>query len=453
LILIDKSKSILRQHLYRSGAWAFLGRASETGFNLVETVLLARILAPVELGSYFLLFSIIVLVGNLAQFGLGQAAIRLIGESLVAGSLYNPARVVRRVTVYGLIGAAVGALVLLGGGVDLLSRYLFRSTDLSDVALPVGLTAGLWTLRTLIAELFRALNDIKWASVFSRLSVGLVTVPIYFLIWVGWGHASLSQVLWVMFTASLAACLVGAWRLRRKTIDMGASDHGGALPELARESWPIFLNALVVIPLSYVNIWLLAAYATQEDVALFGAAARLSGIVIVPLVVVNAVVGPLVAQFFAAGSMAMLRRILGASAGIALVVGLVAGGILILFRGQVLELAFGSFYIAAAGALTVITLAQLINLGSGPGALTLVLTGHQRLRLLITFVVGLINVALAWVLISRFLLIGAAVSMAFGLITQNVACWIAVRARLGIWTHGTLRGWLELIRGLRGDRA
>ena len=57
------------------------GKAGGVALGLVSNALLARILTPDELGSYFLFLSIVTVAAVVAQLGLNQAIVRIVAES------------------------------------------------------------------------------------------------------------------------------------------------------------------------------------------------------------------------------------------------------------------------------------------------------------------------------------------------------------------------------------
>ena len=75
----------LAVRIFKGGAWAFIFRllASVSGF--VTSVLLARLMAPAEVGAYFLLLSAVSVVAAFSLFGLNFSLVRLVAEALGKG--------------------------------------------------------------------------------------------------------------------------------------------------------------------------------------------------------------------------------------------------------------------------------------------------------------------------------------------------------------------------------
>ena len=439
----ERVTSSVRSRLVAGGAWALGGSGAETLFALAENALLARLLLPAELGAYFLVLSLVTVAATLAQLGLGQAVVRLVAGALAVGDRGRARALIRRVLQLGGVGAVAGAAVLaLGPGGFLLAR-VFHAPQTAAVLRLAGVWALLWAVRALLAETFRGLMDFRHAVIFAKASAVVVSILLYGGLLLLRGRGELDDVLWVCVISAAVSLAVASVVLRRRVRRL---DIGPDVPVAAvwRSAAPLFANNVLALLFLHTNVWLLGALASPESVASFGAAMRLGVLAVLPLMIVNAVVPPLVAELHSRGSTVRLGRLLRNTAGAALVPGLVVAGAVFLFAGDLLRIVYGEFYSGAATALVWIAAGQVVVLATGSCGVTLIMTGHERLRLWITTLVGLAGVPLGFVLISGLGLTGAAVNVAVGLTLQNVAAWIAVRVKLGLWTHAGVGGIREI---------
>lgn len=448
----DTSELDVERFLLAGGAWALFGRGGETVLVLLETALLARLLAPTDMGTYFLALSLVVAVGNLGMFGLGQTAIRLIGVAGIAGKGELAARIVQRVVIYGSAGAGSAGLLVALGMAGLFRGGSWGSERVLELTYSIGFLTALWTLRRVLAETLRGFGDIRLASLFSRLSVTTVTVLLYLGLWYGVGSASLSEVVGILILSSAVSCVAAAFFVAGKVRALNRGGVNEPLPPILRGAWPVFLNTVVSMVIAYLSLWLLGALGDQDSVAEFGAALKLSAAVLAPLPIVNAVLAPLIAGLYASGRISQLEKVLQICGGLVLAAGSVAGLVLIGFGRQILVLLYGPFYAGASIALLVLTTASLASLVSGSCVVTLVQTGHQGTLLRVTLAVAAADVVVGWFLVSRFGLVGAALTAGLGLVLQSFACWFAVRLALGIWTHATFVGWRSFFQGVHSFR-
>jgi O-antigen/teichoic acid export membrane protein len=157
--------------------------------------------------------------------------------------------------------------------------------------------------------------------------------------------------------------------------------------------------------------------------------------VTMPLLIINGVLGPMIASLHARGDTAGLQRLLqgtAAAIGLPSAVGLV---IIAAFAGDLLALIYGPGFAAGALPLAVLCLAQLVNVLAGSCGLTLVLTGHNVAMLVIVGAAAVLNLALGFVLIPSLGMLGSALAYGVTLVGMNLGLVLATRRLAGVWTH------------------
>jgi len=104
---------------------------------------------------------------------------------------------------------------------------------------------------------------------------------------------------------------------------------------------------------------------------------------------------------------------------------------------------FGPRYTAGAAALTVLSLAMLVNLGTGNVSVVLLMGGKSSWNLINTLAALTVNVGLNLLLLPRIGIVGAAVAWAASIVVDNVAAVAETWLLLGLAPFG--RGyWLGL---------
>ena len=129
--------------------------------------------------------------------------------------------------------------------------------------------------------------------------------------------------------------------------------------QILRVAWPLAVSNFVSIALVQTSFWVVAAFRPETEVAVYGAAWRLIALVVVPLLIVNTVVSPLVAESYAQGRTETLQMVLRSTATAAGVPALVVLLGFILFGGPILGIVFGDYY--RQGALLLMTLVSSAN--------------------------------------------------------------------------------------------
>jgi O-antigen/teichoic acid export membrane protein len=426
----------LKRRLLSGGSWAFGGRVAQGVAALATNALLARLLSPQELGAYFLAFSLIMLGTMVGSLGANYAAVRFVAESIGLNQFARARHAVGVMYVVGVLGAlGCGSLYLLSGG--MLANKLFHAPALAAVT---GLVAGwivVMALQGLLAETFRGFHDIRLATAFGGLLTSLLLTAFLAVLWAFEGRADLTTVMLLAAGSSLTSVLLAGWLLRSKISSLPRNGMQGrvSFSEAMCVTWPLFVTHLTVFVLTQADIWILGALGSQEEVAVYGAAARMMLLVGMPLLITNAVVPPIISEMYFKGRVRELERVLRVTATLA---GIPACLLLLLFilAGEpIMGLVYGNFYRAGALVLAVLSIGQLANVWAGSCGITLMMSGHQVTMMSITVFSGLFVVCGATWAVQNYGMIGVASIAAMGLVLQNVLMLLMARVQTGVWTH------------------
>lgn len=444
----------IKDRLLRGGAWAFGGKVAAALVFLASNALLARLLTPAELGAYFLAFSVVSLGSQLGALGLGKPMVRFTAESVGLGRYGDARRTIGLALALGLAGAAgVGLAYLLFG--QALAEGLFRSPALGAVGGLVAAWIALTALQKIMTEAFRGFHDIRLAVLFEG-GLGLVTGVLFAgclgLLWLLAGAAALGTVVALAAICAGTSVLAAAWLLRWRVSGLPHEEGGEGgrlgLGDVWGLAWPSLVTNFTLFALTQADLWVLGAFRPQGEVAIYGAAAKTVVLVAMPLLVVNSVVPPLIAQMYAQGRRGELERALRA---VATAVGIPAFGVMLAFvlaGGPLLGLLYGEVYREGALVLTLLSLGQLSNVWAGSCGQVLTMTGHHWLLLAITALCGGLTVAAGVLLVGPFGATGIAAAAASGLVLQNVAMWLGTRIKTGMWTHAGMGGITVLRKAL-----
>jgi O-antigen/teichoic acid export membrane protein len=207
-----------------------------------------------------------------------------------------------------------------------------------------------------------------------------------------------------------------------------------------RAAWPFLVTSLSVLALTQADIWILGAFRPQEDVAIYGAAARMVILLPMPLMIVHLVVMPLVAEMYAQGRRTELERTLRSMATLGSIPASLVLATFVLLGGPILGLVYGDYYRTGATVLALLSLGQLVNVWTGCCTTTLMMTGHQLAMMTITMVCGSLTIVAILLVVGPYGSTGVAVATAAGLGLQNILMWLGARAATGMWTHAGLAG-------------
>src|ERR687889_1965657 len=217
------STQLLKRRLLSGGAWAFGSKILVALAGLISSVLLARLLTPQALGTYFLAYSILSVGTSLGALGLTGTVVRLVAEGMGLNLFGRVRRVISVVIGVGTLGAlGVGLAYLLFG--DDLAKAIFNAPSLAAIT---GLVAG-WlivgTLQDLLGETFRGFHDIRLASILGGQvgggTTGVATLALLtsslLVLWLVKGQATLATVVLLAICSGGVNTLVAGWLLHRR---------------------------------------------------------------------------------------------------------------------------------------------------------------------------------------------------------------------------------------------
>jgi O-antigen/teichoic acid export membrane protein len=449
------SMQLLKRRLLRGGGWAFGGRMLVALTGLLSSALLARLLTPQALGTYFLAYSILNFGTSLGAAGLTGTVVRLVAQSLGLNLFGRVRRVISVVLGVGTLGAlGVGLAYLLVG--DDLAKTVFNAPALAAVT---GLVAG-WimvgTLQGVLGETFRGFHDVRLATILggqtTGAATGLATVALLtaslFLLWLVNGQSTVATVILLALCSGAASTVVAGWLLHRKVRELPppTPDEGGepdpkkVLREVLSISLPLLVVTLVMMVRTSGDTWILGASLPQSELALYGVANRLVSMVTMPMVIVTAVAPPLIAEMYFQGRRETLERALRGMATVTGTPALLASMACIFFAGPILGLVYGDHYTKAASVLALLSIGPLVSVLSGCCGIVLSYTGHQKTQMVITIATSAATFIAMFAAVRFYGIVGVAIAKSAGQVLQNVIVLLVVKQKTGMWTQVGIRG-------------
>lgn len=443
----------VRSRLLRGGSWALVGHVGQAALPMAQYALLARLLAPDDLGAYFIALSVANLMASIACLGIPTALVRFIAGSVAQGEP-RPIRgtlVKGRVFAFGV--SATLSMLLCGPPGVFLAEDVFASPAFASSLPWLSLWGTALSQHRITIEGFRGFGDMRNVALLGQIAPA-GGACLFFLVLASW-----SNVLHVDTVVAVSACtqvafstigLLGLYLRWLRRLPRAPADFANLL----RVSWFLGAEGIASLAMSQAHLWLLAAVSTDTQVAIFSAAARLTALVTFPLVIAAAAVPPLVSELYTQHRFEQLERMLRAVASLTALPALAILLPLTLLGGSALSLLYGEFYASGHTTLAILALGQIVSALSGVPGLALQMTKGERLRFLLTVASGLTGLLATWL----GLRMGegahaAAVGITLSLSAQNVTSVLAARKTLGIWTHASFEGLSEARGLIRTSRA
>lgn len=432
-----KDSSPLRKKVAGGFVWAFVSKSLFAVFGVILNVLLVRLLSPEEVGQYFLAMSFIAILGTVTFFGLKQAIVKIIAESLAIG---QPGRAGRAIQLGGIltgVGVLIGCLFFVTGGGKWIGTWLFDSPAIGELSLLLALWLLVSNFQTLIGEIFRGLQQLRWASLFGDQGTLTRLLTVFFLtiIWYVFSKSTLHQIV-TLAVLSNAITLVLSLAILWPAVRLLDKSQGTLSSwELYSFTLPLWVNSLGLLIFNQADTIFLGIFRPEHEIALYGVAIRLALVVSMPQLMMNTVLPPLVADLYAKGQKGHLERMLRSTATISILLALVIFLLFIIFGKAALAMLFGSYYIQAYGLLLILSFGQLVNVATGSCGILMMMCGFHKQFMRITISTGILGLVILYFFIQLWGVFGSVLGVTIN--TIILMLWTMLYS----WRKTGVRSW------------
>jgi O-antigen/teichoic acid export membrane protein len=412
-----------------AAATVFLIRIASAAVAFLSQALLARWMGTYEFGIYAYVWTWVLLLGSLIDFGLATMAQRFLPEYSGTGSfdLLRGFLAGSRWLVVALSTAvAIVAAIAVTSAQPHLNHVLILPLYLACATLPLY---GLAMLQDGIARSYNWIN--------------LALVPLYIIrplgiiVLVGVAHfvglsANAVIALAAGAVATLVAAIVQLVVLNRRLASKVS--HGAKAYDFGRwlaASLPILMVGSFYFLLTYTDVLVLEQFRSPHEVAVYYAATKVLALVAFVYFSVSAAAARKFAEYHVAGDRVRLADFLARSIRWTFWPSLAAGIFIVAFGWPILWL-FGPDFVDGWPLLSVLVVGLLARAAVGPAERLLNMLGQQTACAMVYAGAFAVNLAACIVLIPRYGMLGAAMSVSAALIVESIALFCVSKFRLGL---------------------
>ena len=385
----------------------FVGHLSAIVLIFALNLLLARALGPQGTGVIGIALSVTSIALVLAMFGLQTGVVRFVAfyvgqddQARATGAILAGARIVIALSL------AVAAVLLIA--TDLLAERVFEMPNLTPVLHIFAVSLPFLAVTQFFLSVTQGLKRMEYRAIIERMVVpGLKIAGLYVVLYLI-GRSAVGVAYAFLVAAVLGAILAVVSVAKVYPIHIAKGRAIFVTRAMIAFSWPLLMMDTINQFWLETGILVLGAFAAADQVGIYYVGLRATALITLFMTGFSTIFAPIMAELHAQQNNKRLNSLLKTVTrwGFSLCVPFFL--ILFIFSKEILQ-AFGPGFERGSVVLKILAVSQLVNVATGPSGWLLTMSGHTRLNLLNSALMLGLSLGLAFLLIPRFGIVGAAV--------------------------------------------
>lgn len=425
-----------------SGLFALSIKFFGLGLAFVLSIFVARQFGIHAVGIIALAVSFGTLAGELANAGANTSITKWVAENITLDKTGRALAAVRKSLLFAIATATV---------ISLLGLYFASLTtiELGDQSLFGAVLFGTAVL-TASSIIIAALRGIRksWQSIaLEVLPVPSICLSILGVLYLMLQDLKLEHYIFVWTLSVMVAIVLRIVIWNTLSPD---STPGTRVPitEILKYSRPFFVGSLVFLAMAHVDKLMLGWLGTKEELGGYSVAFRIAALLAIFQAVTDAFTAPRLAEHAVKKDMERLVEVASKSVSYLIVLALPVLFLFLTFGSTILSI-WGPEFTEYAQILSILSIAQFVNVTSGPCGKLLMYTNYGRIRNSIAIFALLLDVGLNFWLIQLYGAQGAAVATALSIIFMYTAYWFFAGVKLGRFVIPNWKHLNALLRGIK----
>jgi len=411
---LDKQKAIKRTA--GGAAIAGVGDFIAALLRYITNVVMTHLVTQSVYGLFIETYTVVLVIGYASKLGLDSTTVRFLSNYRAKGKRARAAGLILFVTSLAFIsGLLCAGLFYISSSI--LAHVVYHRDSYTLPFKEAALLIPLIGIQLVLASGLQALGTIKWKVYVDRLIQPAITLPLLLIFY--WLGLRLEALILATTCGFVASTFTGQILLRRAAKNF----IRGARPAYEPKSWmrfafPMLFNSMIRNILNSTDILFLGGFVVTSQIGLYGAADRVSYFVVAPLIALNVIFSPIIAEYHARNEHKQLATMFKVVTKWSLTLSWPVFLCCLIFHHAILGV-FGQGYTTGWLVLITLALGNLVDAGVGSVNYLLVMTGRPRTLLMNTIGTVIVNITLALLLIPHFGVTGAAVAAALTVTILN----------------------------------
>lgn len=416
----EKAKSMARSQKTSQLFAIFSFKAGGAGLALLSSLIIARLIGAEEYGIYAYALSWITLLSIPAKLGTDHLIVR---EVAIFGSMDAWGR------VRGILSWSNKAILISTFGIVFISLAFFGllHKQISFLTMLVAFfILPYLVLSSARQSVLRGMHRIILSLLPEMIAKPTLLVLGLLVLWIATPQVNHLEVLWVYLIVTFVVFLIYQYAVRLSLpVKKIIPPEKAEIMQWMKSIMPFALLDAAAIINSRSDVIMIGIMKDPEMAGIYNIATNGADIISFMLVAVNMTIAPLIAALYHKNKLKELREIMKKTARTAFLAGVPLLGVMIFFGGRLMGL-FGKEFVVGHQALIILSLGQIVNIGTGSVGLLLNMTGNEKLTAAGFGIASAGNILLNLVLIPFWGINGAAISTFISTSVWNVMLLVIV---------------------------
>ncbi|NOR57019.1 MAG: oligosaccharide flippase family protein [Sulfurimonas sp.] len=423
-----KNGDIHLKELLKGSSIAFIFKIFGMGLGYIFTLMIAKWYGADTMGLFTLSLTLLNIFVTIGIFGFDNALVKFIAEYNSNNNHDLKKEVYQKaLTITIPLGLLLSILLFISA--DFFAYSVFDNEDLIIFFKITALAILPLVLFNINIAILRGLKKIKEFSFYQ--SVGILLISILLLIslhaYSTTDHLTiLSQVLSIVIISIFSFLTINKYFSKEKLLTKILK-----YKELLSVSFPMLLSTSFALILAWTDVIMIGIFDNEDQVGIYNVALKISVLVTLPLMAINTINGPQIAELYKRGQ-SDLKEYIGNSLNLTFMTIVPAFIFIIVFCEDIL-LFFGKDFLAGSTALLILSIAGLIKSLFGPTKITLEMTGKQNSFFFVILIASTLNIILNYVLIPIYGISGAALATTISFLISNIVSNYIIKKHLGYY--------------------
>lgn len=420
----------------------FFGDFAGKGLGYLSQVVVARLLGVQLFGYYALGFTLFKFTSLISQLGLNNGVLHFVPKLKGESNNSTALGVIRSGLLLSfLFGSVLTVAIYLGS--PWISGSIFNEPELTGVIRSYAIGIPFFALMMVALYSTRSEKKMEYFVYVKNFQLQFSFLAIFLISYL-LGYR-LYGATWAWVIATAGACLVSLFFLQKVFPNLRSNLELKKTRNLLGFSLPLVLVGVLQFLILWTDTFMLGALSSAENVGLYRAAVQTALILGIFLRAFNSIFAPMISNLYHKGKHETLGFLFKTiTRWIIILTSPVF--VLILTAGGSLLRIFGPEFTVVWVPLAILGFAQLMDASMGPVGYMLVMSGNQKIEFYNVLTVALLNIALNYIMIPRFGMLGAAIATGSSVIVVNMLRLITVSRKLRLWPYDR-RELFKLIMG------